>query len=217
MDEILRSLGFHLVSDPAFFIPYLLLVGSVAIALLQQAPFVGKRSRRWLGLAYSLLVIAVVGLFLSLGSPLTYYAAHYVDHRLEADFGERVGLLGYNLPNPVVRPGSIVRLTLFWYGKADVDEDYSLFVHVLRQDWAKVAQDDHLLGARYPTSQWREGELVEDTTYLHVPYTVEPGEYPIAIGLYLWQTGERLPATVDGQRLEADMLFLPQVIVVVEE
>jgi hypothetical protein len=218
MDEVLHSLGFRLASDPIFFVPYLLLLGSIAIALLRRTPFLAsRRLNRYLWVLYPLLAIAVAGLFLALGPPMTYYVAHSdVEHPLEADFGGQVRLLGYTLSNPIVRPGSIVRLTLYWCATAHVDRDYSLFVHVLHQGWTLVTQSDHLVGGSYPSSLWLPGEVVVETTYLHIPSTITPGEYPIAIGLYQWQTGERLPALVEGQRLDADVLFLPERIVVVE-
>lgn len=218
MNEILYSLGFRLSSDPAFFAPYLLLLGGLAIASLRRVPLVAQsRLNRYLWLLYPLLVIMVASLFLALGSPMAFYALHSeADHPLEADFDGQIGLLGYTLSSPVVQPSGTVCLTLFWYAKTNIERDYSLFVHVRHQRWSKVAQSDHLAGGDYPSSQWLPGEVVVDTTCLHIPPTVAPGEYSIAIGLYQWQTGEGVPAFVEGQRLDADTLFLPEHIRVVE-
>ncbi|HEX9118274.1 MAG TPA: glycosyltransferase family 39 protein, partial [Anaerolineae bacterium] len=51
-------------------------------------------------------------------------------HGLTANLENRVRLLGYDLPQPAVKPGSDLEITLFWQDTAKLDRDYSAFVHL---------------------------------------------------------------------------------------
>ena len=46
-----------------------------------------------------------------------------------------------------------------------------------------------------PTTAWRPGEIVPDTRTIVVPADAPPGRYRVTIGLYNYQTMERLPAS----------------------
>ena len=46
----------------------------------------------------------------------------------------------------------------------------------------------------YPTSRWEVGEIVRDRYDILISPEAPPGEYQIAVGMYLAETGERLEA-----------------------
>jgi hypothetical protein len=78
-------------------------------------------------------------------------------------------------------------------------------VHVTDPQGNILAQADaQPLGGRYPTSAWSVGDTVVDEHVLRVP----PGDHRVAVGLYLLETGRRLPVTVSGVSSPGDSLPL---------
>jgi 4-amino-4-deoxy-L-arabinose transferase-like glycosyltransferase len=118
-----------------------------------------------------------------------------------ASFGGAIRLLGFSVEPPAVAPGDRVKLTLFWEGLAPLDEDYTVFAHLLGEYnpatqgpvWA--GHDSQPVGGRYPTSSWKPGEIVLDVHHLDIPGDAPPGAYQLEVGLYLLATMSRLPAT----------------------
>jgi len=125
-------------------------------------------------------------------------------YSLGAQFGESIRLDGYTLE----AKADGLQLTLYWQATAAPDFDYTTFVHIVDADGNIAAQSDSQpRGGQYPTSIWVEGEIVEDERFISVP----PGEYQVYIGLYRWDTGERLPAVMSGERLAEDRVGLGSV------
>lgn len=114
-----------------------------------------------------------------------------VAHPLEATFGDKIKLLGYNL----ALKQKNLRLTLIWQALKPIDRSYTVFTHLLDADGKIVAQQDSipLQGAR-PTTGWLPGEYITDnyTLELTAGNSVEPNT--IEIGLYDATTGARLTA-----------------------
>ncbi len=78
--------------------------------------------------------------------------------------------------------------------------DYTVFVHLLAPDGRLVAQHDGEPwdGEPLPTSSWQPGEQLRDRHVVLLPTDLAPGTYHIQVGVYAWQTGERLPMSVEG-------------------
>lgn len=114
---------------------------------------------------------------------------------LEATFGGAIRLLGYRVEPLEVRPGDTARVSLYFRADAKVDDDYDVLVHGDNPASAqnRLRFDHEPLGGRFPTSQWRPGEVVEDVFELRVP-----PDYPHA-SFFVW-TGllardRRIPLT----------------------
>ncbi len=119
-----------------------------------------------------------------------------LEHPLTADFGGIVRLLGYNLER---RPGGGLGLTLFWQALTDMDQDYTVFVHLVDEGGNLWSQgDSQPADGFYPTTEWQEGELVRDPHDLLIPPEAPRGGYRLGVGLYLASTGERLPIADGG-------------------
>jgi hypothetical protein len=126
---------------------------------------------------------------------------------LNAQFGDVVRLDGYSIAQssnqPLNQPSdqssiATLQLTLFWTALAQMDTNYTVFLHVRDATRARVAQrDSQPLGGDYPTSQWRTGETVVDPYRIKLPADLLPGEYQIWGGLYQLETLERLPVVGD--------------------
>jgi hypothetical protein len=137
-----------------------------------------------------------------------------VDYRL----GEQAALVGYEVDMErasALKPGDSLHLVLYWRALAKMDRDYTVFVHLedkAQRIWGQ--KDGEPRGGNYPTSLWDPGEIVRDECDLAVAPDAPPGEYALTVGLYLVDSGERLPVTTADGRLLGDSLVLGQVQVV---
>ena len=118
---------------------------------------------------------------------------------LNYQFGPAIRLLDYELVTPQVGPGDELRLMLYWQADARPEEDYTVFVHVLDAAGGLVAQRDNMPRDNdFPTTRWPVGPLIDDVHVVPLPSDVPAGEYRVGIGMYVWQTGERLPVHRPG-------------------
>jgi hypothetical protein len=124
-----------------------------------------------------------------------------------ATFGGEIALPGYTLREA----DGTLGLELVWQAVTQPTADYTVFVHVLRPDGTCCAWQSDAMprGGAYPTSRWRPGEVVVDTYAIALPPGLPPGEYPIEVGLYLAEAGQRLG--VDGAEPAADAVRLASI------
>ena len=131
---------------------------------------------------------------------------------LPANFENKILLLDYELHNVHVRKGGGLQLTLTWQALTSVDEDYTVFVHVLdKNDQIWGQEDTQPVYGTFPTSRWREGEIVLDSHTVWTDETAPLGLYRIEVGLYLLRTMERLQVLGDsgspiGNRVLIDLM-----------
>ena len=98
-----------------------------------------------------------------------------------------------------------------------MDRDYTAFVHVLGPDGQILVQEDKLLErGSLPTSGWQPGNAAVRNDYeLPLPADSEPGKYRVIVGVYYWETGERLPVWDElGQRAHGDAIQLEELLVI---
>jgi 4-amino-4-deoxy-L-arabinose transferase-like glycosyltransferase len=128
------------------------------------------------------------------------YAAVEVPNRLDANLGGQVTLLGYDIDCRAVVPGGEANVTLYWAAQVPVPADYTVFLHLAAPEGPPYAQaDSQPQRGAYPTPFWDVGEVVTDPHTVVVPADLPPGEYPLITGVYLLETGERLPwLALDG-------------------
>jgi hypothetical protein len=83
-------------------------------------------------------------------------------------------------------------LTLTWQAMAPVAGDYTVFVHILAPDGARIAQgDSRPCDGECPTNTWQPGEIVVDRHELALPLDASAPPYRLAVGLYLLDSGQR--------------------------
>jgi len=70
-------------------------------------------------------------------------------------------------------------------------EDYRVLLHILGSDGELLWAEDH--DPPVPTTQWQPNQTVEYRHRIQVPMYPYVGEALIAVGLYSYRTGERLP------------------------
>jgi hypothetical protein len=107
-----------------------------------------------------------------------------ISQPLEADFGGRIALLGYELGQTAVQPGDSLYLMLFWQALADVGEDYSLTVALVDEDRKAMGEERFSpLVRAYPTSRWVAGEVWRGQYDFTVPIEAQPGQVWLQTGL----------------------------------
>jgi hypothetical protein len=93
-------------------------------------------------------------------------------------------LLGYDQAAETVSPGDRIPLTLYWRAGSASPVDYRVSLQLLGPDGrAVVEQSSGLVGGRYPTTRWREGELVRDWQDLALPVTLPAGDYSLVLSV----------------------------------
>jgi hypothetical protein len=112
-----------------------------------------------------------------------------IEQPLHMQLSDAIELAGYNLD----RTGEAIKLTLIWKSLKAIDEDYTVFTHVLDRSGQQIAgKDNQPVNGAYPTSHWMPGEYVIDE------YTipVASDEFEIEVGLYNPETGAGLGETL---------------------
>jgi 4-amino-4-deoxy-L-arabinose transferase-like glycosyltransferase len=117
-----------------------------------------------------------------------------ISHPLAANLGGQVELLGYDLSAESAASGDVLTLTLYWRALTEMDESYTVFTHLVAPDGAMAGQRDNLpVGGSYPTDLWVTGEVVADVYEIPVAADAVPGEHVLEVGMYVAETGARLP------------------------
>ncbi len=139
----------------------------------------------------------------ALPEPLTDNQAAAIPHRLEADFGGVMRLLGYDLETEMVEPGGQVAVILYWEALAPAGRDYTVFVHLLGEHDLLVAQRDTFPGLGLLSTTWLEpGYAWADRYALQVPPTAyAPDLAQVEVGLYDATSEARLPASTGGDNV----------------
>ena len=119
---------------------------------------------------------------------------------VQANLGGMMELQGYDLSPLVGQAGRDLLVTLHWRALAPVDRNYTVFVHMLGPDGKLVAQHDGepWWEVSLPTTTWQPGEELRDQHLLTLPPDLAPGTYFLQVGVYYWETLERLPMMEDN-------------------
>ena len=137
-------------------------------------------------------------------------------HSLAVNAGDFATLAGFDVEPGAFARGDTVRVRLYWNATKSADEDYTAFVHLVgppnpATNSALWAQDDKQPGGgTYPTTRWRRGETIVDEYAFKVPPEAVAGEYKIEAGMYLLETGARVPLLENHVRLTDDTVVLQE-------
>jgi hypothetical protein len=117
-----------------------------------------------------------------------------IENPVRHEFADKLALIGHS----VARAGEALRVKLFWQARGALDEDFTVFVHLVDARGKIVAQkDDQPQRGAYPTSLWDAGEVVVDEYALTIPREAAPGAYRVLIGVYRASDGARLSVQGD--------------------
>jgi hypothetical protein len=132
----------------------------------------------------------------------------------DANFDDKMRLVGYDLPVLRLAPGDTLPLTLVWQSlTSDMRESYTVFVHLVGPDGAIHGQWDKEPGARSkrPTTSWVTGEVVVDPIPAPLAPDAPPGTYRVLVGVYLAPDGPRLPLRDAAGGTRGDALELTRI------
>lgn len=125
-----------------------------------------------------------------------------VEITADAVFGDQIALYGYTLSE---REEGF-ELMLVWRADGYIENDYTVFVHIVDADGSIVTQRDSMpMENGYPTTLWLPEEYVTDR-YLFD--TTLSSRYKLRIGLYDAQTGLRLPLVSQSTNATDDSLLV---------
>jgi hypothetical protein len=129
--------------------------------------------------------------------PLDYptVAPPEIANPLHVNLGNEIWLEGYELEyDEPLMPGDTFKLVLYWRAQKPISENYKVFNQVYFGDSGMQAQlDGYPVCEGRATWRWDPGELITDTYYIPVREDATPGLYPLYSGMYIEETGARLP------------------------
>jgi hypothetical protein len=136
-----------------------------------------------------------------------------VKYPLWRDVGGVAALVGYGVQWVSADTGYSTKVTLHWLALARADVDYTVFVHLMGPGDTILAQMDTLLQLdERTTSKWKVRQQGTAQYLLATPSDLPAEPYSVVVGLYHWQTGERLPVWDEsGERLADDTIVLDRV------
>ena len=129
-------------------------------------------------------------------------------------FGEAVVLYEYARTVGPVAPGDSVYIRLTWFSRARPDFDYSVFVHLVDAQGRLYRQiDGSPVSGFCPMSTWSPGKVVVDRYGLVLPDDCPTGVYHLIVGVYRWDTLERLPVVDAAGHKLGDAVELGELVV----
>jgi len=150
--------------------------------------------------------------------PVSYDPLASIEHPAHLRLGSAIEFLGHSIDRSDVRPGEVMMLTLYWRASSRIHESYTVFTHV--EDLGVIwGQQDNLPGCgSRPTDKWEVGRVYVDQYAIVLSPEVEPGPHAIVAGMYLLDTGERLPVTDAAGTPLGDAISLGTInVVTIEE
>ncbi len=135
-----------------------------------------------------------------------------ISQPLNAQFGDAIQLLGYDLDQSSLSENDIVRLTLYWQAIETPSDHYTVFNHIINTDGQIQGQlDAPPVGGAWLTGSWLPGEVVVDRREIVLGDGGVNGRYVLITGLYNSSSGERLPVILNGELQSGDQLILSEI------
>lgn len=122
-----------------------------------------------------------------------------VPNRMQANFGDELELVGYQLSADSVTTGGVLPVTLYWRALKPMSVDYFVAVHLISIDGHPVDGLDLFPGnGSYATSLWKPGTIIPD--HYDVPVRVdiaEPAGGALVVSVYQTQgKNEQIPLKI---------------------
>ena len=83
-----------------------------------------------------------------------------IKYRINANFDNKIILLGYNIATKRLGNQLHVNLKLYYRALKKIDGSYKVFIHIEGKE--RLNKDHHPVFGLYPISQWNIGEIIED-------------------------------------------------------
>jgi len=113
------------------------------------------------------------------------------------DFGNRLQLLGYDLPRSTIASGQTGDINLYWKPMQQLDHDYIVSLRLTDGTFYYWRHDGRPAADTYPTTSWPAGQVVTGDLPFAVPVGTPPGTYALEIGVYGQGVGSDLDVLKD--------------------
>jgi uncharacterized membrane protein len=143
-----------------------------------------------------------------------------IDHApllpVDATFAEGIRLKGHQILNQSFSPSGgdgAVSVVLQWEPTQRITRDYTVFVHLVAADRTTITQSDSrpTWVVPWPTDRWFPDQLVLDGHQLLLPPGLYPGHYQVQVGLYHWESLQRLPVLNEAMQPVSDYVVLGEI------
>lgn len=131
---------------------------------------------------------------------------------LQVRFGEEIRLLGYELDTSRAHPEGEIEVTLYLKALRPMAENYTLALHLLDPAYQALNKRNTYPGrGNWPTSLWRQGEIIQDIYTLRIPsHFPAPAQVWLKVAFFLYPQVEHLQVWDDrGQPLGNQVLIGP--------
>jgi uncharacterized membrane protein len=114
------------------------------------------------------------------------------------NFGNRIQLLGYDLPSATIAAGQTGHITFYWKALAPLQADYIVSLRLVDRQFYWWRHDSRPAAYNYPTMYWRPGQVVSGQLSFSVPPDTPPGNYQLEVGVYGQGVGSDLDVLQAG-------------------
>ncbi|MEW6615736.1 MAG: DUF2723 domain-containing protein [Thermodesulfobacteriota bacterium] len=121
-----------------------------------------------------------------------------IEKTVNAVYNDKIMLIGYNMDRSSAHIGETIKLSLFWRSLQKMDKDYKFIVLI-------TGEDNRIIGKKfsdpfthkpaygiYPTSRWRNGEIIKDNIDILIHLGFSPGIFYINLAVGSEKKGEEL-------------------------
>lgn len=151
------------------------------------------------------LILVVVLLILSVIAPFRYIRVTYTKtplvtendipadiERVDLVYDDVLRLIGYRIEDSPVHPGEWLLVTLYWQAVKPIEENYSVFVHLLTADGKIGESNTYPDGGNWPTLLLEPGQVLADRHYVLVsPEAEAPTVMRLALGIFEFADPQR--------------------------
>ncbi len=132
------------------------------------------------------------------GPEMIVYRLWRAQHPLNVEFGGQIRLAGYDLSPEQPQRDQSLHLTLYWQAVRAPSDNYNVYIHLAPLDSrVPIAQADGAPASiDRPTLTWTDPTetLISRDFQIRLPADLKSGQYRLIVGLYNYQTGQRLLA-----------------------
>jgi hypothetical protein len=114
-------------------------------------------------------------------------------HKLEAEFEDKLEVLGYDITDAngrfvdVVAPGKKYHMRTYFKVLTPVTSDWDMFIHI-DGSHRRHNGDHKLTEGKYPMSLWLKDDLIMDDYEFTLEPNFSPGPYTIWFGLFVGES-----------------------------
>jgi hypothetical protein len=107
-----------------------------------------------------------------------------VQHQNTIPLLDNLSMLGYGLSRPEAEPGEALQVDVVWLALKEIPSDLSVDLALIDSEGQTQAEwKGKLTGEVYPTSKWRQGEIIRGRYTLNIPPATPDGNLHLAVRL----------------------------------